>query len=129
MKRVFRPVFINRIDQSVIFRALGATDIRQIVNLELDDLRTNLKTKEMKLEVTDALLDHLGEAGFDPVFGARPLRRVIQNLIEDKLSDQVLGGTFEPGDTVKVDITDGEVNFTRLVGEVTSEEPALTTTP
>jgi ATP-dependent Clp protease ATP-binding subunit ClpC len=129
MKRVFRPEFINRIDQSVIFRALGAQDIRQIVNLELDDLRNNLKTKEMKLEVSDAILDHLGEAGFDPVFGARPLRRVIQNLIEDKLSDQVLGGTFEPGDTVKVDIVDGEVTFTRLVGEVASEEPALTTTP
>ncbi|TAJ20226.1 MAG: hypothetical protein EPO65_04410, partial [Dehalococcoidia bacterium] len=71
--------------------------------------------------------DHLGEAGFDPVFGARPLRRVIQNLIEDKLSDSMLGGGYDPGDTIQLDIVDGEVTFNRLVGEVSTEAPALTT--
>ncbi len=127
MKRVFRPEFLNRIDQSVVFRALLQEHIREIVNLELDDLRENLKTKGMTLEVSDALLDHLGQDGFDPVFGARPLRRVIQNQLEDPLSDAVLQGTYEEGDTVRVDFADGEVKFERVVGqEAAPEEPALT---
>ncbi len=132
MKRVFRPEFINRIDQSVVFRALQQADIRKIVNLELDDLRHNLHDKEMELAVSDALLDHLGTEGFDAVFGARPLRRVIQNLIEDRLSDQVLEGVFEEGDTVSVDFVDGEVVFERIARQESDapaaeeEEPALT---
>ena len=127
MKRVFRPEFLNRIDQSVVFRALQQEHIRQIVNLELDDLRENLKAKGMFLTVSDALLDHLGEDGFDPVFGARPLRRVIQNQIEDPLSDAVLQEHYTEGDTVRVDYVDGEVTFAREAGEaVQPEEPALT---
>ncbi|MCB0920156.1 MAG: ATP-dependent Clp protease ATP-binding subunit, partial [Actinobacteria bacterium] len=117
MKRVFRPEFLNRIDQSVVFRALQQEHIRQIVNLELDDLRENLKAKGMFLTVSDALLDHLGEDGFDPVFGARPLRRVIQNQIEDPLSDAVLQEHYTEGDTVRVDYVDGEVTFAREAGE------------
>jgi ATP-dependent Clp protease ATP-binding subunit ClpC len=127
MKRVFRPEFLNRLDQSVVFRALQADHIREIVNLELDDLRTNLKTKGMSLVVSDALLDHLGKDGFDPVFGARPLRRVIQNQVEDPLSDAVLQGQYEEGDTIHVDFVDEEVKFDRQVGEAAApEEPALT---
>ena len=94
MKRVFRPEFLNRIDQSVVFQALQEEHIRQIVDLELQDVRNNLREKEMTLEVTKALLDHLGEEGFDPMFGARPLRRVIQNKVEDRLSDALLEGEF-----------------------------------
>jgi len=127
MKRVFRPEFLNRIDQSVVFRALQAEHIRAIVSLELDDLRENLKAKGMFLTVSDSLLDHLGSEGFDPVFGARPLRRVIQNLIEDPLSDAVLQDRYTEGDTVRVDFADGEVKFEREAGEpVQPEEPALT---
>ena len=127
MKRVFRPEFLNRIDQSVVFRALQPEHIRQIVSLELDDLRDNLKAKGMSLTVSDALLDHLGEDGFDPVFGARPLRRVIQNQIEDPLSDAVLQEHYTEGDTVRVDYVEGEVTFAREAGEaVQPEEPALT---
>ncbi len=127
MKRVFRPEFLNRIDQSVVFRALQPEHIREIVNLELDDLRDNLKAKGMSLAVTDALLDHLGKDGFDPVFGARPLRRVIQNQIEDPLSDAVLQERYTEGDTVRVDYVDGEVAFAREAGQtVQPEEPALT---
>jgi ATP-dependent Clp protease ATP-binding subunit ClpC len=125
MKRVFRPEFLNRIDQPVVFHALQPEHIRQIVSLELDDLRNNLKTKGMFVEVTDALLDYLGNEGFDQVFGARPLRRVIQNQVEDKLSDALLEGAYEEGDTVRIDLVDGEVKFERVVGKVEAE-PALT---
>ncbi|GMU40275.1 MAG: ATP-dependent Clp protease ATP-binding protein [Chloroflexota bacterium] len=130
MKRVFRPEFLNRIDQSVVFRALQQEHIRQIVDLELNDLRDNLKTKGMKLEVTDALLDYLGAEGFDPVFGARPLRRVIQNQVEDPMSDAMLQGAYDEGDTIRVDRVDGEITFTRVVGEsaAPAEEAAVAAT-
>ncbi len=127
MKRVFRPEFLNRIDQSVVFRALQAEHIREIVNLELEDLRENLKAKGMSLSVSDSLLDHLGSEGFDPVFGARPLRRVIQNQIEDPLSDAVLQERYSEGDTIRVDFVESEVTFQREATEsVQPEEPALT---
>ncbi|MXW23533.1 MAG: AAA domain-containing protein, partial [Chloroflexi bacterium] len=109
MKRVFRPEFLNRIDQSVVFHALAKEHIRQIVDLELRDVRENLKEKEMSLEVSQVLLDYLGEKGFDPVFGARPLRRVIQNEVEDRLSDALLEGDFSEGSTIRLDYVDGEV--------------------
>ncbi|MCY4454745.1 MAG: NDP-hexose 4-ketoreductase, partial [Chloroflexi bacterium] len=109
MKRVFRPEFLNRIDQSVVFHALAQNHIRQIVDLELRDVRENLKEKDMSLEVSQTLLDYLGEKGFDPVFGARPLRRVIQNEVEDRLSDALLEGDFEEGSTIRLDYVDGEV--------------------
>ncbi len=126
MKRVFRPEFLNRIDQSVVFHALTPDNIRKIVNLELADVRDNLRQKEMALVVSDALLDHLGTEGFDPVFGARPLRRVIQNEIEDMLSDRVLDGTFSEGDTVHLDYEDGKVVATKVVeAEAPPPEPAL----
>jgi len=127
MKRVFRPEFLNRIDQSVVFRALQPEHIREIVNLELEDLRDNLKAKGMFLAVSDALLDHLGSEGFDPVFGARPLRRVIQNQIEDPLSDAVLQDRYSEGDTIRVDFVESEITFQREETEpVQPEEPALT---
>ena len=127
MKRVFRPEFLNRIDTPVVFHALQQHDIRRIVNLELDDLRNNLKEKMMSVEVTEALLDYLGNEGFDAVFGARPLRRVIQNQVEDRLSDALLEGSYEEGDTIRIDYVDGEVKFERVVGSVANEsvEPAL----
>jgi len=129
MKRVFRPEFLNRIDQSVVFHALGAEHIREIVNLELKDVRNNLKAKGIAFEVTQALLDHLGTEGFDPVFGARPLRRVIQNEVEDRLSDALLEGQYEEGDTIRLDYIEGQVTAERVVTAEATEpaEPALTT--
>ena len=129
MKRIFRPEFLNRIDQAVVFHALDAGHIRSIVNLELDDLRNNLKTKGMFVEVTDALLDFLGKEGFDPVFGARPLRRVIQNQVEDKLSDALLEGSYAEGDTIRVDYVDSAVIFERVVVAKVEAEPALSQSP
>ena len=116
MKRVFRPEFINRIDQHVVFHALTAEHIRQIVDLQLNDLRSNLGDKAMHLEVTKELLDYLGTEGFDEVFGARPLRRVIQNEVEDPLSDAMLDATYREGDTVRIDYSDEKIQISRIVG-------------
>ena len=95
-----------------------AEHIREIVDLQLNDLRENLSEKSMKLEVTTSLLDYLGKEGFDEVFGARPLRRVIQNQVEDPLSDEMLDATYHEGDTIKVDYVDDEVRITRLEREM-----------
>ncbi len=122
VKRVFRPEFLNRIDQSVVFHPLLKDHIRRIVDLELADLRANLGEKAMQLVATEALLDHLGEKGFDPVFGARPLRRVIQEQVEDRLSDALIDGSYEAGDTIRADYQDGEVIFERMPREEPPEE-------
>ena len=124
MKRVFRPEFLNRIDQSVVFHALQEEHIRQIVDLELKDLRDNLREKDITLEVEKALLDHLGKKGFDPVFGARPLRRVIQNEVEDRLSDALLEGEFSEGDAIRLDYVDGEVTAEKIASAPLPEPPA-----
>ena len=120
MKRIFRPEFLNRLDQTVVFRALQPDHIRQIVDLELGDVRDNLRSKEITFLATDVLLDHLGEKGFDEVFGARPLRRVIQNEIEDMLSDELLEGHYGEGDTIELDYVDEKVTVRKV--EVPPEE-------
>ena len=107
LKKTFRPEFLNRINGTVVFHSLNKDQIRQIVDLMLGEVIKSLSEKTITLEVTDAAKDSLGEKGWDPTFGARPLRRVIQNEIEDKLSDALLRGEFNSGDTLKVDY-DGE---------------------
>jgi len=109
MKRFFRPEFLNRIDGSIVFHALNKEHINQIVDLMLKDVQKELTDKGMKLETTDAARNLLGEKGFDPVFGARPLRRVIQDLVEDPLSEQLLRGEFCIGDTIVLDADDGRI--------------------
>jgi len=106
MKKFFRPEFLNRIDGTVVFHALNKEHIRQIVDLMLEEVSKELGEKAVKLEVTDAARDLLGEKGYDPVFGARPLRRTIQDMLEDPLSDALLRGDFQAGDTVLVDSED-----------------------
>jgi ATP-dependent Clp protease ATP-binding subunit ClpC len=103
MKKLFRPEFLNRIDATVVFRALGREQIREIVDLQLSRTQKQLREQRLVMEVTDAARDVLLEKGFDPVFGARPMRRAIQNLIEDPLAEGLLHGRFQPGDTVLVD--------------------------
>jgi ATP-dependent Clp protease ATP-binding subunit ClpC len=123
MKRVFRPEFLNRIDQHVVFHALGPDHIRQIVDLQLNDLRKNLREKSMHLEVTSELLDYLGKEGFDQVFGARPLRRVIQNQVEDPLSDSMLDSTYREGDTIRIDYVDSQIKIDRIERAAEPPEP------
>ena len=109
MKRFFRPEFLNRIDGTIVFHALNKDHINKIVDLMLKDVQKELTDKSMKLEATDAARNLLGEKGFDPVFGARPLRRIIQDLVEDPLSEQLLRGEFCPGDTIIIDAEDGRI--------------------
>ena len=103
LKTNFRPEFLNRIDATVVFRSLTVDEIRQIVDLMLMRVREQLRGQELHLEVTQAAKDHLIKLGWDPAYGARPMRRVIQNLIEDVLAEHLLLGRYEPGTTIVVD--------------------------
>jgi len=109
LKKTFRPEFLNRIDGVVVFHPLTKEHIRKIVDLMLASVTRQLAEKKVKLEVTDAAKDFLGEKGYDEVFGARPLRRVIQDMVEDKLSEDLLRGKFREGDTAVVDLKGEEI--------------------
>ena len=109
VRRFFRPEFLNRIDATVVFHQLSRAEILAIVDLMMDQVRKELEDKQVELEITDAARDYLGEAGFDPVMGARPLRRLIQNEVEDTLSDEILGGRLNRGDIALVDVEDGKI--------------------
>jgi ATP-dependent Clp protease ATP-binding subunit ClpC len=113
LKKVFRPEFINRLDSVIVFRSLNKDDIRQIVNLELNKVTERLAEHAVILTATEAALDMLAESGFDVEMGARPLRRVIQQKVEDPLSDALLAGTFCEGCTVLVEVVEGEVVLRR----------------
>ncbi len=109
----FRPEFINRVDDVVVFHPLEREQIRAITEIQLRYLRERLEERELGLEVSDAALDHLGEAGFDPVYGARPLKRAIQTQLENPLAQQLLSGEFVSGDTIRVDMEGNQLRFTR----------------
>lgn len=109
LKNTFRPEFLNRIDGVVVFHPLTQEHIRSIVDLMLVTVKQAVSEKGINLEITDAAKNFLGEKGYDEVFGARPLRRVIQNLVEDKLSEELLRGKFQPGDTAVVDLEGEEI--------------------
>ena len=108
----FRPEFINRVDDVVVFHPLQKSQIRAIADIQLEHLRARLAEKEMGLELSDAALDMLSEAGFDPVYGARPLKRVIQHELENPLARALLSGRFVAGQVIKVDVQDEELVFT-----------------
>jgi len=106
LKQTFRPEFLNRIDAVIVFHPLSPEHVRQIVTLELKRVRKQLAEQQVKLEVTEAAMDFLAKRGYDRQFGARPLRRIIQNLIEDPLAEGLLQGRFKPGSTVVIDVRD-----------------------
>ncbi|WP_296701881.1 AAA family ATPase, partial [Thiocapsa sp. UBA6158] len=115
----FRPEFINRLDEIVVFHPLQPAQIRAIARIQIDYLRKRLADREMGLEVSDAALDHLGEAGFDPVYGARPLKRAIRAQLENPLAQEILSGKFAPGDLIEVGLENGQLSFERVLqGEV-----------
>jgi ATP-dependent Clp protease ATP-binding subunit ClpC len=120
LKRVFRPEFLNRIDSQVVFHTLSQEHIHKIVELQLAEVEQQLVLKGVTMETTAACRDWIGQKGYDPVFGARPLRRVIQDEIEDRLSDALLESRFQEGDRILIDVQNGEI----VLGK--AEEPALT---
>jgi ATP-dependent Clp protease ATP-binding subunit ClpB len=116
LKNHFRPEFLNRIDEIVVFHGLGKDNIANIAKILLKNLSERLARVDMQLEVSDAALSKLAEVGFDPIFGARPLKRAIQQHIENPVSKMILEGKFGPKDVVPVDVDkNGEFSFTRQV--------------
>ena len=109
----FRPEFINRVDDIVVFHPLGKSQLRSIVDIQLSYLRKRLADRDIALELDDAARDLLGEAGFDPVYGARPLKRAIQSQVENPLAQRILRGEFGPGTKVKVTVLGGELAFAK----------------
>ncbi len=107
----FRPEFINRVDEVVVFHPLGREQIREIANIQVEYLRRRLREKNLQLELTDAALNYLAEIGYDPVYGARPLKRAIQQTIENPLARDILQGLFLPGDKIRVDYKSKEIVF------------------
>jgi ATP-dependent Clp protease ATP-binding subunit ClpB len=113
VQQSFRPEFINRIDDIVVFHPLGASQIRAIVDIQLVYLKKRLQERDMDLTLDDAAHDLLGEAGFDPVYGARPLKRAIQQQIENPLAQRILTGEFAPGDGIRASVRDGQIVFSK----------------
>ncbi len=107
----FRPEFINRIDEMVVFHPLGREQIRTISGIQIEYLRRRLAAHDIGLQISDAALDQLGEAGFDPVYGARPLKRVIRQQLENPLAQAILSGRYSGGDQVRVDASEGILVF------------------
>jgi ATP-dependent Clp protease ATP-binding subunit ClpB len=109
----FRPEFINRVDDVVVFHPLVSTQIRRIATLQIAELSARLHDRDMEIVLTTAALDSLGEAGFDPVYGARPLKRAIQQQLENPLAQEILSGHYGPGDQIRVDVIDGQLSFAK----------------
>ena len=121
----FRPEFINRIDESVVFHPLGADNIRAIAKIQLAGLAERLEERELTLEISDAVFEQLSRVGFDPVFGARPLKRAIQQLVENPLAQAILEGQFDPGDRVYAALDGSSLKFAReAVFDRAPEAPA-----
>tara|TARA_B100000686_G_scaffold99240_1_gene106340 strand:- start:301 stop:2826 length:2526 start_codon:yes stop_codon:yes gene_type:complete len=120
VKQFFRPEFLNRIDAQVVFHALSEEHIREIVDLMILDLEKQLSEKQITIEVTNEARDYIGREGYDETYGARPLRRVIQNLIEDKLSDLILDGTVEEGNDVLVDFVGDEISISVITSKASN---------
>ena len=108
LRRIFRPEFINRLDSVIVFRALNKDDLYKIVSLEIDKVSERVKEHSISITTTDAAVQLLAELGYDPDMGARPLRRVIQQKIEDLISDQLLSGRFEAGDVIEIDVSEDD---------------------
>ena len=111
MKKAFRPEFLNRIDETIVFAHLSQDEIRQIVDLMLKDLFKRLAEHGLSVEVTDEVKDHLAKNGYSEAYGARPLRRLIQRKIEDNLAEEILSGKYATGDTIRITLVDDKIAF------------------
>ena len=117
LREHFRPEFLNRIDDIVVFHALSRADVRQIVDLQLARLEARLADRHLTLDFTDRAKEHLAERGYDPVYGARPLRRAIQQEVETRLAQQIVAGEVRDGARVRVDAGPGGLVFATVEPE------------
>lgn len=112
LKRYFRPEFLNRIDETLVFHSLGKTELRSIVKIMAKQLLGRVREQGIGVKLTPAALDAIAKAGFDPEYGARPIRRALQRDVEDQLSEILLAGTAKPGDTITIGAKKGKITFT-----------------
>jgi ATP-dependent Clp protease ATP-binding subunit ClpB len=115
LKTFFRPEFLNRVDEIIIFNPLSKELLKQIVEIQVNRMKRYIKERNIDLVLTDSAKDYFATVGFDPIYGARPLKRVLQRMILNELAKKILDGTFSEGDTVEVDYQDGEILFTKVV--------------
>ena len=123
MKKAFRPEFLNRIDETIVFSHLSQEEIRQIVDLMLKDLFKRLAERELTIEVTDEVKDHLAKNGYSEAYGARPLRRLIQRKVEDMLAEEILSGKYSAGDTIVLKLVDDKIAFEKKAKRAKKEQP------
>jgi len=122
LKKNFRPEFLNRIDEIIVFHPLEEEHLKQIVGLMIDNLAERLKQNSIEIEVSDEAKALLAKKGFDPVYGARPLRRAVQSMVEDRLAEEMLEGRVKSGDKVFVDVKDDELVFVKDKSELVSNK-------
>jgi ATP-dependent Clp protease ATP-binding subunit ClpC len=115
LKRIFNPEFLNRVDETVVFFALGKKEIAQIVEIQLRDVQSRLIDRNVTLIISQEVKDYIVEQGFDPILGARPLRRAIQRLLEDQLAEEFLGDKFHDRDTIKVELKNNAITFAKVI--------------
>lgn len=111
LKKAYRPEFLNRIDETVVFRSLEKPELHQIVKIMTKSITSRLAEQGIKIKITPSAIDVIGKVGFDPEYGARPIRRAIQREIEDRLSESLLSGEFTFGDQVTVGATQGKITL------------------
>jgi ATP-dependent Clp protease ATP-binding subunit ClpC len=114
LKRLFNPEFLNRVDESIVFNALGKEEIAKIVDIQLAEVQEKLVDRNVVLKVSDGAKSFILEHGFDPVLGARPMRRSIQKLVEDRLAEEFLNNRFTDGDTIDVEAGNDQLEFTKV---------------
>ncbi len=114
VQKVFKPEFINRLDDLIVFHKLDRDNVRQIAELMITNLRKRLEENEMTVEITDAVKDQLAEEGFSEMYGARPLRRLIEDKIENAISMKIINGEFHRGQTIRVDFDKNEYTFRQV---------------
>jgi len=122
LRRTFRPEFLNRVDEIIVFRPLTREQLTAIVDILMERVRREIRGQGMDLVMTDAARELLAQEGYDPQYGARPLRRAIQRLVEDPLSDDMLRGKFSQGDEITLDARDGQVVFEKKREPVSADK-------
>jgi ATP-dependent Clp protease ATP-binding subunit ClpB len=123
LRRAFRPEFLNRLDEIVMFHRLDRAEVRSIVDVQLRKFTERLKRRDMTLQISDEAKDFLGNVGFDPTFGARPLKRAIQQHLENPLAQSILGGSFQAGDVITVELAEGGLAFGKHREGAADERP------